>query len=284
MNYVSEYFENRYGAEEGLLIYKKLRNSKNHARTRKIEVDLDWEDIDLLAKPLLGYGFCDYTGEPFGEDDMKPTIERIDASKGYVRGNICIVTLRANMAKNYIYDLPDISTTISPECKEAVRLMMQNCTGEHMESLKNKYVPKKSKDNAISEEKTVTTPEKVEVIDEVKEEVVISEEKPTAPAIPEDIQIAEMYSRWLRAMLSQGYEVTMTFSEFKTLVKSKRCFITGQPLDESKLPVMLDPKGNIERSNIKFANENAANALNKLLDQTGLTVSKLVSNLKKTVK
>lgn len=277
MEYIEGQFRARYGATQGEVIYKKLSNSKRHARGRGIEVDLQWEDIDLLAKPLLGEGLCDYTGQPFGEDDMKPSIERIDADKGYVRGNICIVTMRANMAKNYLYDMPDTPSKFNPELKETVRQMMDYCTGEHMERLKKKYVPQGCKNNEDEENKL----EKHE-IDIIQK---YGQQESTEPCIHEDIGLAEKYSSWLRFMIKNGYDVTLSFSEFKVLVKAKRCFITGKELkDTAILPVIFDKKGKVERGNVRFASEAAANALNNLVDKSGMTVQELISNLKKIVK
>lgn len=275
MQYVAEQFMNRYGEQEGTILYKKLNNSKKHARSRGIEVSFDWQDIDMLAKPLLGYGLCDYTGQPFGEDDMKPSIERIDAAKGYERGNVCIVTVRANNAKNYIYDMKGQVSTFTPLIKETVRQMMETCTGDYMENLKTKYVPKinRVEDNQLE-------PHEVDIIQQYKD----PEPEIEKPSLPDDVALAEQYAKWLRFMLKEGFDTVLSFADFKAMVKVKRCFITGQPLNDDKQPVILDPRGKIERGNVKFANAEPAEALNKLIDKSGLCMQDLVSNLKKIIK
>lgn len=277
MNYIESEFVKRFGEQEGIILFKKLNNSKKNASRRQIEVDLNWDDINLLAKPLLGYGFCDYTGQPFGEDDMKPSIERIDSNLGYVRGNICIVTVMANRVKNYIYDSTEDKSTLQPEHKDVIRQMMQNCTGDHMEQLKKKYIPKtndKLEETIVKKEVQV---EKEVMLEDVAEAV---EDK----QIPEDIRMAEQYASWLRFMIKAGYEVTLTFFEYKNLVKAKRCFITGRELGQDMQPVIFDLNGKIEKTNVKFASEEAAKAMNNLIDKTGMTMQELVSSFKKTIK
>lgn len=77
----------------------------SHARRRTRELglpacDLRREDIVLPAAcPVLGIPLKDYRGSrAAGMDSF--SLDRIDPSRGYVRGNVIVVSLRANMIKS----------------------------------------------------------------------------------------------------------------------------------------------------------------------------------------
>src|SRR3990167_3712213 len=89
-----------------LLSYKRdraklmFRNARNRAKERGIEFDLTYADV--VIPPL-----CPVFGVPFELDfetgrmsRYAPSLDRIDNTKGYVRGNIIVVSLRANQIKN----------------------------------------------------------------------------------------------------------------------------------------------------------------------------------------
>lgn len=77
------------------------RSSKS-ARSRGLEYDLDEDYLeDLLDKQK---NKCCYSGIEFGnsfEDKLTyPTVDRIDSSKGYIKGNVCLCTWITNTMKN----------------------------------------------------------------------------------------------------------------------------------------------------------------------------------------
>lgn len=78
-------------------IHTQLRN---RAKRRGIEFDLDVEDIVLPDLcPVLGVAMSLGTGS--GKRSWHSySVDRIDPSKGYVKGNIQIVCMRANVMKN----------------------------------------------------------------------------------------------------------------------------------------------------------------------------------------
>ena len=84
---------------------------KQRAKTKNMEFNLDveyikniWTDkCPVLDIPLYSAVFK--SGGKRNESkarprDNSPTIDRINSSKGYIKGNVCIMSHRANMIKN----------------------------------------------------------------------------------------------------------------------------------------------------------------------------------------
>jgi hypothetical protein len=67
------------------------------ANARNIQFDLSFSDMKRLLKQKT----CFYTGVELSEDvgGNKFTLDRIDSAKGYVKGNVWIVSHRANRIK-----------------------------------------------------------------------------------------------------------------------------------------------------------------------------------------
>lgn len=78
-------------------IHTQLRN---RAKRRGLEFDLDVEDIVLPDLcPVLGVAMSLGTGS--GKRSWQSySVDRIDPTKGYVKGNIQIMCMRANVMKN----------------------------------------------------------------------------------------------------------------------------------------------------------------------------------------
>lgn len=84
-------------------IAKKLIKLKNSADSRKIEFNLSFNTVKKLLKSKK----CYYTGVAFVEDGgiYHRTIDRVDASKGYVDDNVVSCTWEINQKKtNLTYD------------------------------------------------------------------------------------------------------------------------------------------------------------------------------------
>lgn len=83
------------------VITKRLNILKN-ANRRGLEFNL----TDANVRALLNKKHCYYTGVEF--DDENPlnarTFERVDDSKGYIQGNVVVVTDRANKIKNMLME------------------------------------------------------------------------------------------------------------------------------------------------------------------------------------
>lgn len=98
---------------------KLLIRSKKSATARDLEYKLTTSDIEELLKNQNNK--CYYTGLTFGDNFSDkftyPTIDRIDSSKGYIKGNVCICTFIANIMKR------DMTTD---QFKEQIKLLYKN--------------------------------------------------------------------------------------------------------------------------------------------------------------
>lgn len=75
--------------------------AKNRCSRTGVECTITIEEVQLLY--LEQGGICPLTGVAFestGPRHLKPSLDRIDGSKGYVPGNVRIVTQWANYARN----------------------------------------------------------------------------------------------------------------------------------------------------------------------------------------
>lgn len=85
------------------VILTKRLNILKSANKRGLEFNL----TDANIKTLLNKKTCYYTGVAFDEDNDPMnvrTFERVDDTKGYVKGNVVAVTLRANRIKNILLE------------------------------------------------------------------------------------------------------------------------------------------------------------------------------------
>lgn len=74
-----------------------IRHFKNKVRARGIEYNLTAEDFKVPEKcPILGISLAFTTKR----SDCTPSMDRIDNTKGYVKGNVIIVSWRANRLKS----------------------------------------------------------------------------------------------------------------------------------------------------------------------------------------
>jgi hypothetical protein len=75
---------------------EKFRNKKSH--TYNCEFSIDFGDIDFPTHcPVLGMEL-DYFAD--GREENSPSFDRVDPNKGYIKGNVVIMSWRANRIKN----------------------------------------------------------------------------------------------------------------------------------------------------------------------------------------
>lgn len=97
---------NKEKLKERNLAYRKnnpelclLRAAKNRALKRGIAFDLLVEDIVIPEYcPILKIKLVRNFGT-FGGQDASPSLDRIDNSKGYVKGNVWVISRQANSMK-----------------------------------------------------------------------------------------------------------------------------------------------------------------------------------------
>jgi hypothetical protein len=73
--------------------YILLKRAETNARERKLEFNLTLEDIIIPDK-------CPFFNVPFDDKRYSLSIDRIDSNKGYIKGNVQIISYIANKMKN----------------------------------------------------------------------------------------------------------------------------------------------------------------------------------------
>lgn len=77
-----------------------LRAAKNRAQKRNIKFNLELEDIDIpKVCPILGIELAHNRGSHGGKDSS-PSLDRINPELGYLKGNVQIISFKANMMKS----------------------------------------------------------------------------------------------------------------------------------------------------------------------------------------
>lgn len=76
--------------------------ARRRARNKGIEFNITHEDIHIPTHcPILGIELKSHVGEgKHGGQNDSPTLDRIDPNKGYVKGNIQVLSHLANMMKS----------------------------------------------------------------------------------------------------------------------------------------------------------------------------------------
>jgi hypothetical protein len=85
-------------------VAKKYLSLQESARRRVKEFNLSLNDVRVLLKKKT----CHYTGMRFNDtDNLKRTVDRIDNTKGYVKGNVVACTHIANQLKEMLVENKD---------------------------------------------------------------------------------------------------------------------------------------------------------------------------------
>lgn len=100
LNLKTHHVERVYLTEEDRVKGYMIRNTKFSSGRRGLDFNLDLEDIKLVEYcPLLNIKLK-YRNETGFNDNDRATLDRIDNSKGYVKGNVWILSRLANTMKN----------------------------------------------------------------------------------------------------------------------------------------------------------------------------------------
>ena len=270
-------WKERFTEEEIVKLLKKMERKRQNAKRRGIEFTLTVNDWLMLGEKLLvkGRQYCDYTGLPLsnkttefgGDNPWFPTVERIDDKVGYCSGNLCICCERANLFKDSLADKAVPQHIISKDDRKVVQALMRNFSEARMEELKQAYVfseekafgkamPCKAKVTPVVAENDAAPEEKPEEQADVADTpqvnqpepepekaitsaVVLEEKAKVFCALPEDVNIAEIYAGYARAFANLGVNVSITYAQFKAKYARKYCALTGEPLPEGRKPVLL---------------------------------------------
>lgn len=94
-----------------------LAQIKQRAKKRGLAFDLSEEDLIIPERcPVLGIPIAPQFGSGKGsQKDNSPSVDRVDNSKGYVRGNVRVISNRANRLKNNanLEEIKQIATYVS---------------------------------------------------------------------------------------------------------------------------------------------------------------------------
>jgi len=81
---------------DDLFVAKKLLRLKQSADSRYIHFDLSFSEVKRLLKTKK----CFYTGKEFSSSGIYArSIDRVDTTKGYVKGNVVACTVDINQKK-----------------------------------------------------------------------------------------------------------------------------------------------------------------------------------------
>lgn len=319
-----------FTTDEQARLERRLVAKQKNAAERGIECTLNMEDMFMMGVKLLGYGKCDYTDLGFstiiagsqGQPDHPkyPTIERIDDTKGYVRGNVCVVMQRANQLKDNLVDKRTATTIIDPIDREIVKAMMLNMSAAHLDTLKTKYIP--AVEQAVEENNVepamelggnISVPQPEHSVDSyvpphedpntdlrVEESVEedVEEDPEVAPVkgpeglpgeepkldVPDDVAVALAYAKYCTDFANVGMKVSVTYAQFKAKYTRKVCALTGEPLDkEPKFILVLNLKIGFAKDNFIVVSDKIGNAITTMMISTGLSVPKIAAMLNRVV-
>ncbi|WP_284161797.1 hypothetical protein [Burkholderia pseudomallei] len=284
-----------FGVINGEKLVKRFRNKRGNSAQRGIDFELTYDDLLTFGNKLLGRGKCDYSGvtfSPVAGNDMYPSIERINDDIGYVRGNIAIVTVRANMLKDYFFhqNSNEMSITISKKDKTLMKGIYSFMADKSEQKRVAEQYKVRVNVEKIKELKEPITKEEPVVTKQIQEEekapvsaVVELEQKTGAVShhLPEDVVVARGYAGLATSMHNIGVVFEMTFAQYKAAYMTKRCPFTGRPIEGIPFAVVFDRTKPIAVGNICFTSEDIAMAVTNLLTATGGTLGDLTKNLKR---
>jgi hypothetical protein len=80
---------------------KLVDDAKQRARKRGIPFDITFSDVHIPENcPVFGTPLTHNRGGKGGPSDNSPTLDRIIPALGYVKGNVIVISNRANRIKN----------------------------------------------------------------------------------------------------------------------------------------------------------------------------------------
>lgn len=75
-------------------------NARSRAKKMGLEFEINEDDFDIpVICPILKIKLTDVR-MGHKNKEFSPSLDRIDTSKGYIRGNICIISHKANRLKS----------------------------------------------------------------------------------------------------------------------------------------------------------------------------------------
>lgn len=301
-----------FTASEQARLGRRLVAKQRNAESRGIICTLTMEDMFMLGAKLLGHGCCDYTNLAFSvslaSDSIEnassnpryPTLERIDDKKGYERGNMCVVMLRANQLKDKLVDKMSSLNLVDQLDREIVQAMILNMSKEHLEQLKTKYIPQQENEMNLDTREWHHAENEHNHCDQPIDDLVVvlpgqktSVEEPSVASepvkgqeldVPEDVAVALAYVNYCKTFSDVGMKVSVTYAQFKAKYTRNTCAMTGEKLKgEPKSILIMDLDIGFARDNFVIVSKKMETAMTQLMIQTGLSLPAISAMLKKVV-
>ena len=129
-------------------IYHLLKSTKNHAKDRKLNVEINEKDIEDRIR--FQKNMCGYTKIKFDNKNNKPSIDRINSNKGYLKNNIRMLIYDVNRMKSDLKEdnfLKLCKLITNPKKNKASYELLKNAkksrSREELIELKNKFLKNK---------------------------------------------------------------------------------------------------------------------------------------------
>lgn len=82
-------------------VYRMMKSSKYHAKMKNLEHSITKNDITVPTHcPLLGIELFYGHSYGAGHNQNAPSLDRIDSTKGYIPGNVWVISRKANTMKS----------------------------------------------------------------------------------------------------------------------------------------------------------------------------------------
>jgi archaellum component FlaC len=121
-------YQRRYQKENTSTEQAMLNRSKSRARKKGFEHNITIEDIKIPKNcPLLGIPL---TKGKDGVHSNSPTLDRIDSNKGYVKGNVWVISYKANTIKSDA--TPEELLTIATRLSQFIAERLQIFPASHL--------------------------------------------------------------------------------------------------------------------------------------------------------
>lgn len=255
-------------------IAKRFMSKKKSSAKRGIFFQLSLEEYLRMFRSSDGH--CAFTGLPMkwvtkqehtSRMDI-PSVERIDAKKGYESGNICLIRRDVNCTKGTYIDSDKCRSTGSKSTRKLLDTIKEviNDKGKIRDILMpytaEKYLPKLDK-----------------VIEEVTKEVSMEN-------VHSDIYLVQLYLKFTEEV-GGNIPMMLSFAEFKRKMSSKKCKLTGREFNvynggtEDRSMMILDMTKEITSQNVIVVQKDLVAPLINLRAQAKLTQDEFVKTIKK---
>lgn len=235
---------------------------------------------------------CDYTGTLLTTDVGFPntaSLDRIDESKGYVIGNVCIVRSDINLLKSFTVEtkVDSRDITITKDQKALIKKMCETLYDkDKLKALKEKYIIKEPTKATINEDTdevsdTVAKETKTVQVTQVEPPQIVSQQ-PSEEFYDQEVAFARHYITLATELKQCNMVMSLTLGELKKKLLATKDFITGEKFTciEDKYFFVLNLTKPITKGNIVITTKSTRDAMYTLVARGG-SLAKISLNLHK---